>query len=331
MKKTRRLRNFFSFIVVLFFVISCGGGDPIATDSVTDKSDIYSILSPMDTEGQKESLVEVLSDFDQEDRATMIDGILRAKAGGPIQVTLPDMNTVKTYITVSVTTSDLTRKNIFAYSAEIEFDPELVEPIGVSIEGTLTRGWGTPKLFDTSTPGRIALIGAGTIPLDGAGVLVNLKFKRITEQQCQTAELDLVRFMFNSGLPRAETSDGKVLLTDMVGDLTGNGEIEDMDIILLLIYLADPNTNTLTQKSINRIQNFVGDGNLDRDLSVPGIVVDALLIWLSIEGVDIKESFVGQSVCETGLGQRKKITKNELKNELLKRTRLEFNKGSTLE
>ncbi len=138
-----------------------------------------------------------------------------------IQVSLPDSATGETGISVSlpITISDVTSRNVFAYQAVITFDNSVLKATGASSSGTLSEIFGAP-IVQVDPAGRILVTGSGPAPLSGSGVLVNINFD-VIGQPGDMSSLGFQFFLFNTGDPPAVLSNGRFFVTTpQVPDIT---------------------------------------------------------------------------------------------------------------
>ena len=114
-------------------------------------------------------------------------------------------------LTIPITVGDLTGKNVTGYDFTLTFDPAVITPSSTPTDnaGTLSSNFNiTPN---TSVAGRITVSAFGTIPLAGAGTLLNLKFNLVGALGA-CSNLNLPTFAFNEGTPCATISNGQICL-----------------------------------------------------------------------------------------------------------------------
>ena len=133
-----------------------------------------------------------------------------------VAITPPTISvTTNTQFTVPITVDDTTGRNILSYDFSLSFDPAVVFPIGVETAGTLSSGW---TVTTNTTSGIINVSGFNISPLSGSGTLLNLRFISIGGVTA-TSQLNFNSFMFNEGIPCANTTDGSV--TVVSGSVSG--------------------------------------------------------------------------------------------------------------
>ncbi|RMF65428.1 MAG: choice-of-anchor D domain-containing protein, partial [Calditrichaeota bacterium] len=125
----------------------------------------------------------------------------------PIRVSLPDSATGRpdSQVAIPIVTGDLTNREVLSYTAIVVFNKNVLRAQGASFAGTLSEPFGTPQvtLFDSV----IVVTGTGATPLSGSGTLVKLNFQ-VVGQPGDTTALQFSGFLFNTGVPAAETTDG---------------------------------------------------------------------------------------------------------------------------
>ena len=159
---------------------------------------------------------------------------LGIKIFGQVNVTLPDTSAqTDATILIPVYVSDLTNQNITSYEFKILFDGDILDAKNIKIDGTLSNrlGWSFTRRIRNSS---IKVNGSGFTPLSGSGVLIYVKFKVVAKEGLSGLNFD--SFIFNDGLPTANTFDGTFSVFNPVqlsisksgdgdGDVLVNGEV----------------------------------------------------------------------------------------------------------
>ncbi len=125
-----------------------------------------------------------------------------------LAVMLPEMafsDSVSAVRSVPLTTEDITGKGVVSYDCTISYDPQYIQITGVDGVGTMSSGMNI--VANTSEPGLLIISAAGTMPLTGAGTLVNLRTKVL---KGGVTPLTFESFQFNDGTPAAGSVDGKL-------------------------------------------------------------------------------------------------------------------------
>ena len=142
-------------------------------------------------------------------------GARPATVGGPVRptaVTLPQLVTpASSQIIVPINISDVSGKGIIAYEFDLRYDPLVIQPLPnpVDIAGTISKGLSYAVSSEESGLLRVAVYGP--LPLDGKGVLLNLRFNPIGAPS-STSPLTWARIMFNEGDPQTTATDGWIEL-----------------------------------------------------------------------------------------------------------------------
>ncbi len=129
-----------------------------------------------------------------------------------VSVRLPDVvMPVGKEIIVPVSVQDTTNKGIISYEFDLRYDSSVIQPLEnpVDVAGTVSRG--VSVVFNASEPGLLRVAVYGAMPLDGNGVLLNLRFTSVGAPG-SVSPLTWERFMLNEGLP-VTASDGLVELS----------------------------------------------------------------------------------------------------------------------
>lgn len=114
--------------------------------------------------------------------------------------------TVGDTITVQVSTGDLTGLDVLAYELRLHWYAPQAQLLDAPTAGTLTAPWGAVTL--NAGEGTAVIAAAGSTPLAGAGVLLDLEFLLGPVSGTVILYLDLA--VFNEGDPAAETSNGSI-------------------------------------------------------------------------------------------------------------------------
>lgn len=107
-------------------------------------------------------------------------------------------------IPISVTT-DVTGQDIYAWAFTLTFDPSVLQPVGIAVDGTLSEAWNTDE--NHAVGGEFQVTGYGTQALVGSGPLVSLVFD-VVGGYATTTSLSFSKFRFNEGVPTATTTNG---------------------------------------------------------------------------------------------------------------------------
>src|SRR5205085_833819 len=115
-------------------------------------------------------------------------------------------------IIVPVSIDAANDKGIIAYEFDLKYDPSVIRPAAdaVSLAGTISRGLSFAANADSAGILKVAVYGP--MPLDGNGVLLNLKFTAVGAPGA-VSPLTWQRVLLNEGDPQAIAADGQVELS----------------------------------------------------------------------------------------------------------------------
>jgi hypothetical protein len=105
-----------------------------------------------------------------------------------------------------INVDDTTGRGILSFDFTVTYNPAVVTPVAVETAGTLGSGL---TITTNTSSGTLVVSGFGTVPLSGAGVLVNLRFVA-SGGIGSTSNLGFSGFQFNEGIPCVNTSNGNV-------------------------------------------------------------------------------------------------------------------------
>ncbi len=89
-------------------------------------------------------------------------------------------------VDVPINTTDLSGLNILAGNFSINFNSNILSPVGLIQAGTLLASYAAPSI-NTGLPGVVSVAFAGTTPLSGSGTLVYVRFHVSTQNSGATA------------------------------------------------------------------------------------------------------------------------------------------------
>ncbi|HID94407.1 MAG TPA: hypothetical protein EYP60_09990 [bacterium (Candidatus Stahlbacteria)] len=113
-------------------------------------------------------------------------------------------------ILIPVMTSTVTNLDIYSVSITLSFANNILEAVDATTDGTIAEGWGAPT--HVVTPGEITIGMAGATPLADSGALVYVKFA-VTGAMGDTTDIYFSNFVFNEGIPFANTQSGLFTVT----------------------------------------------------------------------------------------------------------------------
>ncbi len=107
-------------------------------------------------------------------------------------------------IDVPVNVSDLSGLNIYSGSFTVNYNPNIISPVGVIQAGTLLASYTAPS-FTYHSSGNASVAFAGVSPLSGSGTLIYLRF-HVTGQNSGGTVIDFSGGLFNENLIPAYTN-----------------------------------------------------------------------------------------------------------------------------
>lgn len=112
---------------------------------------------------------------------------------------------------VPVHVQGIAKKGVISYEFELRYDPLVMQPAGdgVDVKGTVSRGLSV--VTNTTEPGHLRVVVYGAYPIDGDGVLLNLRFTAVGGVG-SVSPISFERIMFNEGGSRVSVTDGKIEL-----------------------------------------------------------------------------------------------------------------------
>ena len=114
-------------------------------------------------------------------------------------------------VVIPVSVQGAANKEIISYEFDLRYDPTVIQPQTdpVDLAGTVSRGLSV--VANANEPGLLRVVVYGAYPMDGNGLLLNLRFIAVGAPG-SISPLTFERIMFNEGEPRAIVSDGQVML-----------------------------------------------------------------------------------------------------------------------
>lgn len=140
-------------------------------------------------------------------------GARSGNSDGPeraITVKLPNIVTpTDSNVTVPVNIEGAADKGLISYEFDLRYDPAVIQPQADSVDLAGTKSRGLMAVTNSMQPGLLRVVVYGPKPIDGDGLLLNLKFTSVGVKG-STSPLTLERIMFNEGDARVNTVSGKV-------------------------------------------------------------------------------------------------------------------------
>lgn len=130
-----------------------------------------------------------------------------------VPVSLPTIGAARNQVvTVPVMTGDVTGRNLLAYGMDISYNPAILQPDTANpFDANGTMSAGLTVAANPNTPGHLLVTAYGVNYLQGAGVLLNLRF-RVIGQNGQVSPLTFERFVFNEDPSQSVTQNGQIIV-----------------------------------------------------------------------------------------------------------------------
>ena len=137
-------------------------------------------------------------------------------ATGPVHITsvaAPQLVTpADAEVLIPVAVEGATSKGIISYEFNLRYDANVIQPQADPIDLTGTVSRGLTAVANAAEPGLLRVAIYGAVPIDGNGVLLNLKFTAVGAPGT-VSPLTWERIMFNEGDPGTLVTDGAVELS----------------------------------------------------------------------------------------------------------------------
>jgi len=137
------------------------------------------------------------------------------RSNGPERATavnLPHMATsTGGEVTLPISVESASNKGIVSYEFVLRYDPSVIQPQAdpVDVTGTVSRG--LTAVANAKEPGVLRVALYGPMPIDGNGLLLNLRFNAVGAPG-SVSPLIWERLLFNDGFPASKAFDGQVLI-----------------------------------------------------------------------------------------------------------------------
>jgi len=140
----------------------------------------------------------------------------RAVGGGPERtsaVNAPQLVTpADGEVLIPVSVQGAANKGIISYEFDLRYDPTVIQPQSEPVELMGTVSNRLSAVFNSSEPGLLKVAVYGAMPINGSGLLLNLKFTAVGSPG-SVSPLVWERFMFNEGEPGTASANGQVELS----------------------------------------------------------------------------------------------------------------------
>jgi len=131
-----------------------------------------------------------------------------------VLVSMPDTSGMSgTSIAIPISVDDVTGLDILSFQTKIVVNPQVLEAVGISTEGTLTADWNQIQFNKIGSEIDISM--QDETPLAGDGVLALLNFNIIGSDSAASV-IEFSDFTFNDGIPAAVTENGMFTISGVV-------------------------------------------------------------------------------------------------------------------
>jgi hypothetical protein len=163
---------------------------------------------------------EVSGDWnDQPNRRAAINGGPERSAA----VKLPQVVTpADGEVVIPISVQGVANKGIIAYEFVLRYDPLVIQPQANPVEIAGTVSSALSAVVNAKEPGLIRVAVYGATPIEGSGILMNLRFTAVGAPG-SVSPMTWERFMFNDGKPGTTVTDGQVELSGAVQDQAAIG------------------------------------------------------------------------------------------------------------
>ena len=118
-------------------------------------------------------------------------------------------------VLIPISVQGAANKGLISYEFDLRYDPLVIQPVSnpVDLAGTVSSS--LSAVANCEEPGVLRVAVYGPMPINGNGVLLNLRFTAIGAPG-SVSPLTWERIMFNEGTPRSTATDGQVELSASV-------------------------------------------------------------------------------------------------------------------
>jgi hypothetical protein len=124
----------------------------------------------------------------------------------------------------------VTGLGIYGYEMTLTFDGNKLVALGASSVGASSSAWGAPTI-NTSIPGKVVIVQAGSTPLSGSEPLVYVNFQGLPPLYGSSSGLTITNVLFNEGDPCALVQNGTLRLpTGIDGEIPRARSVLDQNV-----------------------------------------------------------------------------------------------------
>ena len=177
------------------------------------------------------SLAQVQTGASNENYAAILMGDVTGSWGGASNPTRPNVReedligvnapnmSIKSAadVVIPVELRNLNRKDIVSYQFELAFSQKVIQPTANPCDVLNTVSKDLTVVCNAETPGLLRVVVFGVSPLDGDGILLNLRFTAVGSAGA-VSPLTLRKLMFNEGEPQLRATDGEIKISEPSAD-----------------------------------------------------------------------------------------------------------------
>ncbi|MBK8467518.1 MAG: VCBS repeat-containing protein [Chloracidobacterium sp.] len=135
------------------------------------------------------------------------------RAARTIDITAPQfISRTDNEVVIPIFVRGIADKSVISYEFDLRYDPEVIQPLANPLDVAETVSRGLSAVTNAAEPGRLRVVMYGGYPIDGNGLLLNLRFTAVGAAG-SVSPLIWDRIMFNEGDPDTVAIDGQVELS----------------------------------------------------------------------------------------------------------------------
>ena len=201
------------------YVVNGAGGHTTEWKFLPANRPYPSVTTPITGEDYSAILVgEVSGNWTNTGARNPGDELISDNGASDIYVTLSNLvSPVDKEIVVPINVEGIADKGVISYEFDLRYDPLVIQPQETAVEtsGTVSRGLIAAAKADE--PGLLRVAVYGAMPMDGDGLLLNLRFTAVGKPG-SVSPLTWERIMFNEGDSLTLTENGQVELSAAAPD-----------------------------------------------------------------------------------------------------------------
>ena len=136
--------------------------------------------------------------------------------GGPERIAAINAPTLVTpadgEVVIPVSVRGTANKGVISYEFDLRYDPSVIQPQPEPVDAAGTISSGLSVMANAETPGLLRVVAYGATPIEGSGLLLNLRFTAVGAPGT-VSPLTWERLILNEGTPQTTAADGQVELS----------------------------------------------------------------------------------------------------------------------